>query len=341
LQAGGRRLPPRPRDRRAARAGRLDGRLLAANRLTPHLAERTGTVFVAHARLDLVTRCLETLPELRRENTVVVLNAPETVDSVALDRLRVTATVVSPPAQQGYGANLNLGVRHLPPAVAWVLLANDDLEFAPESLARLVTTLEEHPSTAAVGPALVDSAGQPLPGLLTVPSAGPIALEFARLLPLGSAWSSLERRARGSASAAKWISGAAMLVRADAFRSVGGFDEAFFLYFEETDLCVRLHDGGWAVEWREDAPVVHLGGGSTGASDWRLFLQSRRLYLAKRIGGTRLLALQIALALVFVVGAAYNAAAAVLRPATARRRRELVREVWRWRPFLLGPRIAP
>jgi N-acetylglucosaminyl-diphospho-decaprenol L-rhamnosyltransferase len=222
-----------------------------------------------------------------------------------------------------------------------VLLGNDDLEFADGSLAKLAATLKEHPQTAVVGPALVDADGRRQPGLVTAPSAWPIALEFARLLPLGSLWPSLERRARTSASAARWISGAAMLMRADAFRTVGGFDEAFFLYFEETDLCVRLQDAGWNVEWRPDAPVVHLGGGSTGESNWTLFLQSRRLYLAKRIGPVRLLALQTVLATVFVVGVAYNLFASVVRPASVGRRRELLREVWRWRPFLLGPRIAP
>jgi N-acetylglucosaminyl-diphospho-decaprenol L-rhamnosyltransferase len=225
--------------------------------------------------------------------------------------------------------------------VEYVLLGNDDLEFADGSLAKLVATLDEQPRTAAVGPALVDPDGRQAPGLLTAPSAWPIGLEFARLLPLGSLWRSLERRARASATEATWISGAAMLMRADAFRAVGGFDEAFFLYFEETDLCVRLHDAGWDIEWRPDAPVVHLGGGSTGEGNWTLFLQSRRLYLAKRIGPARLLALQTVLIGVFAIGAVYNLLASVVRPATARRRRKLLREVWRWRPFLLGPRIAP
>jgi N-acetylglucosaminyl-diphospho-decaprenol L-rhamnosyltransferase len=285
--------------------------------------------------------CLATLPELRADKIVVVLNAPDVVEPDALEQLRREVEVVSPPRRQGYGANLNLGVRHLPRDVEYMLLANDDLEFGAESLMKLVTKLDDHPLTAAVGPSLFDPEGRPQPGLVTVPSAMPIAVEFARLLPLGSVWPSLEHRARASASAARWISGAAMLVRADAFRSVDGFDEAFFLYFEETDLCVRLHDAGWVVDWCEDAPVVHLGGGSTREDNWLLFLQSRRLYLAKRIGRARLLALQVALAAVFAAGAVYNVAASVVRPATARRRRELLREVWRWRPFLLGPRIAP
>jgi GT2 family glycosyltransferase len=284
------------------------------------------------------------LRELRPENLVVVVNAREPTNRDGIERLEKVAIVISPPKKQGYGANLNLGVRSLPRGLDFWLLGNDDLEFAEGSLGKLVETLEEHPDTAAVGPALVDLHGRHQAGLLTAPAPSQIALEFARLLPLRSAWPRLEemvlRRARNDRSAAQWISGAAMLIRAHAFRSVGGFDEDFFLYFEETDLCVRLHEAGWHVAWRPDAAVLHVGGASTGPADWRLFLQSRRLYLSKRLGCLRLMALQVVLAAVYTIGALYNLAAAAFRPSTARRRFDLLRDVWRWRPFLLGPRIG-
>jgi N-acetylglucosaminyl-diphospho-decaprenol L-rhamnosyltransferase len=308
------------------------------------LLDRTGAVLVAHSRTDLALRCIVTLRELRPENLVVVVNAPEPTNRVCVQRLEEAAIVVSPPTNQGYGANLNLGVRSLPKGLDFLLLANDDLEFAEGSLRKLVETLEEHPDTAAVGPALVDLHGRQQAGLLTAPAPSTILLDFARLLPLHSAWPRLEgmahRRAQALGRPAQWISGAAMLVRADAFRSVGGFDEDFFLYYEETDLCVRLHEAGWRVAWRPDAAVLHVGGASTGPGNWTLFLQSRRLYLSKRQGGLRLVALQVVLVAVFIVGALYNLVGAAIRPRTARRRFDLLQEVWRWRPFLLGPRIG-
>jgi GT2 family glycosyltransferase len=124
-----------------------------------------------------------------------------------------------------------------------------------------------------------------------------------------------------------FIIGAAMLARARAYEGIGGFDEDFFLYFEEADFCFRLRAAGWKIGWVSDASVLHLGGSSTPDARYRLIgLQSRRLYLLKRLGRARLVALKWAQAIVFGLACAYNALAAIARPATARRRAAQLRE---------------
>jgi GT2 family glycosyltransferase len=60
-----------------------------------------------------------------------------------------------------------------------------------------------------------------------------------------------------------WVSGACMLVRRSAFDQVGGMDEAFFLYWEDADLCRRLTNRGWRVVFLPGAEVVHVGGRSS------------------------------------------------------------------------------
>src|SRR5262245_9947767 len=92
-------------------------------------ADRFGAVVVAHARVDLAWRCVETLlTSVRPENVVVVINAPAQVkDPHDVAALKRQVTVVSPSEPQGYGANLNLGVRSLPPRLEFVLLSNDDM----------------------------------------------------------------------------------------------------------------------------------------------------------------------------------------------------------------------
>jgi GT2 family glycosyltransferase len=135
-----------------------------------------------------------------------------------------------------------------------------------------------------------------------------------------------------------FIIGAAMLVRASAYESIGGFDEDFFLYFEEADLCFRLREAGWKIGWVSDASVLHLGGSSTPDARYRLLgLRSRRLYLLKRLGRARLAALAWAQAIVFGLACVYNAFAAIARPATARRRAAQLHERYReQRIFLLN-----
>jgi GT2 family glycosyltransferase len=60
-----------------------------------------------------------------------------------------------------------------------------------------------------------------------------------------------------------WVVGAALAVRRSAFQAVGGFDESFFMYSEEVDLCYRLQKNGWEIHFAPVATVVHEGGAST------------------------------------------------------------------------------
>jgi GT2 family glycosyltransferase len=81
-----------------------------------------------------------------------------------------------------------------------------------------------------------------------------------------------------------------MLVRVDAFRSFGGFDERFFLYYEDDDLCLRALQAGYDCLLEPAAQVLHAGGASS-ASSWRTqfrkhfyFFRSRHLILQKYVG---------------------------------------------------------
>jgi GT2 family glycosyltransferase len=135
-----------------------------------------------------------------------------------------------------------------------------------------------------------------------------------------------------------WVIGAAMVVRRDAFQQIGGFDERFFLYFEETDLCDRLWTHGWFVLTATNAAVVHLQGQSTGSAEFRaVFREARRTYLLKRLGLTRWLLLELlfpfafGLSLVALVGALAN-------PGTFSDRVRAMWLSWARRAFWLPPR---
>ncbi|MFK7837224.1 MAG: glycosyltransferase family 2 protein [Sulfitobacter sp.] len=85
-----------------------------------------------------------------------------------------------------------------------------------------------------------------------------------------------------------WVAGASVLIRASMLRDIGLFDETYFLYFEETDLCQRGARAGWECWYLPQARVVHIGSVSTGMKEWQripdYWFASRRHYFVKNHG---------------------------------------------------------
>lgn len=85
-----------------------------------------------------------------------------------------------------------------------------------------------------------------------------------------------------------WTAGASLMIRRGAIEATGGFDEGFFLYFEETDLCRRAAKAGWRTHYVPQSSIAHIGSASTGMKGWDrtpgYFLDSRLHYFTKSHG---------------------------------------------------------
>lgn len=305
------------------------------------MAADTGAVIVAHDRVDYASVSLRNVcRELDPRNVVLVLNAPDHADPGALADIGTRVRVVSPHAPHGYGANLNLGVRSLPPGLTFALLANDDVDFEDGSVAALVARLRADERVGAAGPRLRDETGAPVDSAAVFPTALDAVVRSAVPSRLTRPLERIAQRHRGQQAPARthpvdWIVGAALAVRLAAFDGVGGFDEDFFLYFEETDFCYRLWQNGWKVVSSPEVSFIHLQGRSTGDDRYRRMLhEGRRRFLVKRLGRARWTLLEPILVGAFGVTALWILAAGVLRPGTLARRRSLVRSRWRTRMFL-------
>lgn len=208
---------------------------------------------VTHASSSTLRTCLEALPVARLHGVVVVDNASPD-DSAAIAR-RVPGVVVVEQANTGFGAGCNTGIAALGGAEL-VLLLNPDATVAERDLLALVAHLDARPRCALVGPRLwrdgtpLTSGGRPA-GLLTeLRLVAPAAL--ARHLP--------DRRLppdRALTGPVGYVEGACFLVRAEDLRGAGGFDEAFFLFYEELDLARRLALRGRTVELLATASAQH------------------------------------------------------------------------------------
>lgn len=220
--------------------------------------------------------------------TVVIDNsASVSIERIADDHGALYAAL---PDNPGYGAAMNVGTRLLPASVHWVLLSNPDVVLGPGVVDRLRAVGEENPGIGSVGPAVLDSEGTVYPSARAVPSLrnGIGHALFANLWH-DNPWSAayLQERETGRRDAG-WLSGSCLLVRRTAFEEIGGFDERYFMYFEDVDLGFRLGRAGYRNVYEPSVAITHSGAHSTSESSRRMILahhESARKFLSVKYPG--------------------------------------------------------
>lgn len=240
------------------------------------LGPRVGVVTVAFRSNDVLPRLLESLDHASVEPLAIVVvdNYPGDGSLADTQAHEVHATYVALPDNPGYGAGINVGVTFLPASVEWVLICNPDLELAPASIDALLATAESDARIASIGPAILNTDGSVYPSARRVPSlrTGVGHALFANVWQ-ANPWTksykqdspeALERRDAG------WLSGSCLLVRRSAFTEIGGFDDGYFMYFEDVDLGYRFGKAGWRNVFEPSAQAVHIGGHSTAGSSARM-----------------------------------------------------------------------
>ncbi|SET42118.1 glycosyltransferase [Oceanicella actignis] len=203
------------------------------------------------------------------------------------------ARVIRAPSNGGFGAGNNFGIRAgLPDGRApdYVYILNSDAFPAPDAIRRLRDHLEAHPRTAFAGSYIHGPEGEPHTTLFRFPTIAGELEGAARFGPLS-------RLLRGAAvplpipdrsRPVDWVAGASLMMRRAALDRIGLFDEAFFLYYEETDLCLRARRAGWSVDYVRESEVMHIGSVSTGLKTARrmpaYWFDSRMRYFVKNHG---------------------------------------------------------
>jgi GT2 family glycosyltransferase len=150
----------------------------------------------------------------------------------------------------GFGANHNQAFARS--RAPWFCIINPDVRFIDDPFATLLGFFDD-PSIALVAPRLCSKARVIQDSARRFPTVWEIAAKA--VLRQGSR----VMNGPGRAVFPDWVAGAFMLVRRDAFVRVGGFDEGFRLYYEDVDLCARLHLAGYRVALANEALVIHDG----------------------------------------------------------------------------------
>jgi GT2 family glycosyltransferase len=244
-------------------------------------------------------------------------------------------TVVRAGRNGGFSFGCNLGIAG--GSAPYVLLLNPDAQIAPDAVGRLRAVLDDDPGIAIAAPLILEEDGTVAPSLRrfpTVRTALAQALFLHRLVP---AWDEMLREPATYAAAgdAQWASGACLLIRRSVLEQLGGMDERFFLYCEDTDICARVHDAGLRVRFDPAAVCRHVGGVSGDRSGLRPVLAASRVAYARKHGRGRVrTAAQVAL---IGLGEALHAIAKPHRPAQRRGHVAAARAVVAGRDAALPP----
>lgn len=243
---------------------------------SPHIS----LVFVNYRSAQYLAAALRSLFSFERDpdffEVIVVNNDP--AEQRALEELRraLPFVLIENSGNLGFGNGGNLGARQARGSILGFI--NPDVLWTGAHLRGIAEAFDEERSIGILGMALLDedkrpeawSAGQE-PSLMSI-------LRNNIIPSRRTLWQ------KDGLSFPDWVSGGALFIRAALFSEIGGFDERFFLYFEDVDLCTEARKRGFRVARHAAFPLVHLGGRSNLSSGLqkKYFYESQKKYFEKR-----------------------------------------------------------
>jgi N-acetylglucosaminyl-diphospho-decaprenol L-rhamnosyltransferase len=226
-------------------------------------------VVVAYHAHDRLRRCVESLRDHPSSSwplhVVVVDNGDDATTASLVRRVLPGAEVLEPHENLGFARATNLGIRRADGE--YVLVLNPDTEVFAGTLDRVLAVLDERPEVAIVGPRLVRADGSlDHAARRSFPTPLGALAHFAGVGRLARGGRLAQYRApEVEAGPVDAVNGAFMLIRRSALESVGLFDEGYWMYMEDLDLCYRLRRAGGVTWYEPAAEALHVKHGTSGA----------------------------------------------------------------------------
>lgn len=248
---------------------------------------RMAAVIVTYNAAPVIEDCLRSVGAAGPAEIVVVDNASSDATADVVRQTFPDVCLVQNPENIGYGAAANRGVRLT--TTPYVLVLNPDVVVPPDALRALSAYLDTNPAVGVAGPRLQNGDGSLQRSTCGFPTTFDSILAETGLHSLVARvpWlrdRSLRTWAHDRCREVPCVLGAALAVRRSAFDAAGGFNESFFLYSEEVDLCRRLASMGLPTHYAPVTTVVHIGGASGGTTTLglrRQYIRSKRAYLRR------------------------------------------------------------
>lgn len=200
-------------------------------------------LIVSYNTRDLIATCLDSIVNVSdsRKEIFVVDNASTDGSVELIRKFYPDVNLIANKENRGFAAANNQALKHS--TGRYVFMLNPDAEFLSSSFKPLISYMDSHPQIGLAGIKMINPDGS---------AQESFSSEYPGQKYAASELSDLKGRLA-------WVLGASMLVRSDLIKKLGGFDESFFIYGEDQDLCLRIRQMGYEIGYIDSSVLVHLG----------------------------------------------------------------------------------
>lgn len=256
-------------------------------------APQVAVVVVSYNTRDVLVNCLASVIESTHSRDIEIVVVDNASTDGSLESVHQTypqVITIANPANVGFGVACNQGIRST--TAPFILLLNSDALINSQSFQVLHDALSKNAQCGAAGCRILNSAGTETTNTRNFLTPLNQAAEQSGLMRWIN-WKYLRRNhvltldRNDQDCSVDWIDGACLMVRRIALDEVGLFDEGFFMYSEDEDLCLRLRQRGWTICYSATATARHHGGASTSQNSFemlRQFYLSQMLFVSKHYG---------------------------------------------------------
>lgn len=227
-------------------------------------------IIVNYNSTDYAIKCLKSLGRYieLKDNVIVVDNCSIDNPERILEHFS-KIKLIRQKKNIGFSAAVNRALRSATKC-DYIILINPDCKVEDDLIAKSILFMEKNPNVGILGPKILDPDGCIQGSARSFPT--PLTALFGRKSPLTKLFPNNRISCRNiltnssdgnSPMKVDWVSGACMIIRRECLASVGSFDERFFIYWEDTDICKRAKDAGWKVIYYPKIKVTHQIGVSS------------------------------------------------------------------------------